>query len=163
MKQNRSTRGRPIVALTLQKTRNAFVNVARISAVINLLMLVGPRFMMQVYDRVLTSRSVPTLVALSGLAIGLYLFLGLLVYPLVLTHRRIRHISQNCSTVSQRSRRTWAFFIVSGISESSPRLRARRQADCKAARTRRWSLRAAGLSQAQVQFRRCHGFAKSRS
>lgn len=34
--------------------------------------------MMQVYDRVLSSRSVPTLVALSVLAIVLYLFLGIL-------------------------------------------------------------------------------------
>lgn len=34
--------------------------------------------MMQVYDRVLSSRSVPTLVALSVLAITLYLFLGIL-------------------------------------------------------------------------------------
>ncbi len=34
--------------------------------------------MMQVYDRVLASRSVPTLIALSGLAIGLYVFLGVL-------------------------------------------------------------------------------------
>jgi ATP-binding cassette subfamily C protein len=41
-------------------------------------MLTGPLFMMQVYDRVLASRSVPTLVALSILAISLYLFLGLL-------------------------------------------------------------------------------------
>jgi len=34
--------------------------------------------MLQVYDRVLTSHSVPTLVVLSVLAIGLYLFLGAL-------------------------------------------------------------------------------------
>ena len=33
--------------------------------------------MLQVYDRVLTSRSVPTLVALFALVVGLYLFLGL--------------------------------------------------------------------------------------
>ncbi|WP_246658457.1 ABC transporter transmembrane domain-containing protein, partial [Rhizobium sp. FKY42] len=44
----------------------------------NILMLTGPLFMMQVYDRVLASRSVPTLIALSGLAIGLYVFLGVL-------------------------------------------------------------------------------------
>lgn len=54
------------------------MGIAALSAVTNLLMLTGPLFMMQVYDRVLTSRSVPTLVALSVLAIGLYLFLGLL-------------------------------------------------------------------------------------
>ena len=34
--------------------------------------------MLQVYDRVLTSQSVETLIALSVLAIGLYLFQGIL-------------------------------------------------------------------------------------
>lgn len=41
------------------------------SIAINLLMLVSPLYMMQVYDRVLTSRSLPTLVALTGLALAL--------------------------------------------------------------------------------------------
>lgn len=38
---------------------------------INILMLVGPLYMLQIYDRVLTSRSVETLVALTVLAVGL--------------------------------------------------------------------------------------------
>lgn len=58
--------------------RGAFLSVAIVSAVTNVLMLTGPLFMMQVYDRVLTGRSVPTLVALSLLALSLYGFLGLL-------------------------------------------------------------------------------------
>lgn len=69
---------RPLVAAVLRQTRKAFVSVAALSAVTNILMLTGPLFMMQVYDRVLASRSVPTLVALSGLAISLYVFLGVL-------------------------------------------------------------------------------------
>lgn len=69
---------RPLVAAALRQTRKAFVSVAVLSAVTNILMLTGPLFMMQVYDRVLASRSVPTLVALSGLAISLYVFLGVL-------------------------------------------------------------------------------------
>ncbi|MDJ0932536.1 MAG: hypothetical protein QNJ43_18925 [Breoghania sp.] len=40
-------------------------------------MLTGPLFMLQVYDRVLSSRSVPTLIALSALVAGLFLFLDL--------------------------------------------------------------------------------------
>src|SRR5215467_178048 len=41
-------------------------------------MLTGPFFMLQVYDRVLPSRSVPTLVALGALAASLYAFQGFL-------------------------------------------------------------------------------------
>lgn len=69
---------RPPVAAALRAARNAFGSVAILSAFTNILMLTGPLFMMQVYDRVLSSRSVPTLVALSMLAILLYLFLGIL-------------------------------------------------------------------------------------
>ncbi|MDB5539513.1 MAG: type secretion protein [Devosia sp.] len=47
-----------------------------ISGMINLLALTGSVYMMQIYDRALTSGSVPTLVVLSTLAIGLYLFQG---------------------------------------------------------------------------------------
>ncbi len=45
-----------------------------LSAASNLLLLAGPLFMLQVYDRVLPSRSVPTLVALTALVAGLYGF-----------------------------------------------------------------------------------------
>ncbi|MBN9314138.1 MAG: type I secretion system permease/ATPase [Devosia sp.] len=47
-----------------------------VSGLINLLALTGSFYMMQVYDRALTSGSIQTLVALSTLAIGLYLFQG---------------------------------------------------------------------------------------
>jgi ATP-binding cassette subfamily C protein len=60
------------------RARSAFAFAAVFSGVINVLMLTGPLFMIQVYDRVLTSKSVPTLVALSVVAIGLYLFMGVL-------------------------------------------------------------------------------------
>ncbi|KPF41417.1 type I secretion system permease/ATPase [Rhizobium sp. AAP43] len=69
---------RPLVAASLNRVRSALLPIAAISAATNLLMLTGPLFMMQVYDRVLASRSVPTLVALSVLAVCLYVFLGIL-------------------------------------------------------------------------------------
>ena len=47
-----------------------------ISGMINVLALTGSVYMMQIYDRALTSGSIPTLVVLSALAIGLYLFQG---------------------------------------------------------------------------------------
>ena len=48
------------------------------SGMSNILMLTGAIFMLEVYDRVLPSRSVPTLVGLVILASGLYAALGLL-------------------------------------------------------------------------------------
>src|SRR5262245_55489139 len=48
------------------------------SAVLNVLYLTGSFFMLAVYDRVLPSRSLPTLVALALLALGLYLFQAVL-------------------------------------------------------------------------------------
>lgn len=55
-----------------------WLGIGLISMLINILMLTGPVFMLQVYDRVLASGSVPTLVVLGGLALGLYAFYGLL-------------------------------------------------------------------------------------
>ncbi len=50
------------------------------SIFVNLLMLTGPLFMLQVYDRVLSSRSEETLVALVMLVIGLYGLMWLLEF-----------------------------------------------------------------------------------
>ncbi|MGJ5203735.1 type I secretion system permease/ATPase [Bradyrhizobium sp. HKCCYLR20261] len=55
-----------------------FAGVALFSGAINLLALTGSLYMLQVYDRVLPSRSVPTLVGLSLLMAGLYLGNGYL-------------------------------------------------------------------------------------
>ncbi len=52
--------------------------LAGISFVTNMLMLTGPLFMLQVYDRVLTSKSVPTLAALMGLVACMFAFMGAL-------------------------------------------------------------------------------------
>lgn len=58
--------------------REALVATAIFSAMINVLMLTGALFMLQVYDRVLPSRSLPTLAALIVLVGALYVFLGIL-------------------------------------------------------------------------------------
>jgi ATP-binding cassette subfamily C protein len=50
------------------------------SAIVNALMLTGPLYMLQVYDRVLGSGSEATLVALSALVIFLFLAMGVLEY-----------------------------------------------------------------------------------
>ncbi len=59
-------------------SRGAFISIALFSCVINLLMLVGPLFMLQVYDRVVTSGSMPTLVALFALTCALFSIMGIL-------------------------------------------------------------------------------------
>src|SRR6202051_4699689 len=62
----------------LRACRSAFVGVGIMSCMINLLYLTGSLFMLEVYDRVLPSRSVPTLVGLAVLAGGLSLAQGVL-------------------------------------------------------------------------------------
>lgn len=52
----------------------AFLGVALLSALVNVLHLSGSVFMMEVYDRVLPSRSVPTLLGLAAILVMLYLF-----------------------------------------------------------------------------------------
>ena len=56
------------------------VLVLVLSCMINLLGLVGAIYMMQVYDRVLSSGSVPTLIGISIIALILYVFYGFLEY-----------------------------------------------------------------------------------
>src|SRR5450755_3541207 len=62
----------------LRACRSAFIGVGIMSCMINLLYLTGSIFMLEVYDRVLPSRSVPTLVGLAILAGGLYVAQGVL-------------------------------------------------------------------------------------
>src|SRR5213080_147101 len=62
----------------LRACRSAFIGVGAMSCMINLLYLTGSIFMLEVYDRVLPSRSVPTLVGLVILAGGLYIAQGFL-------------------------------------------------------------------------------------
>src|SRR5689334_7780586 len=64
----------------LATCRSGFLSLAVFSMFANLLMLTGPLFMLQVYDRVLTSGSVPTLLALAVLAAVLYGLYGFLEF-----------------------------------------------------------------------------------
>lgn len=64
--------------LALKAGRNALLGIGLFSAFLNILALTGALFMLQIYDRVLPSGSVPTLVALSLLAAILFAFYGLL-------------------------------------------------------------------------------------
>src|SRR6266581_2981884 len=66
------------LAAALASCRGAFIGIGLISAMSNVLMLTGAMFMLEIYDRVLPSRSVATLVGLATLAGGLYAAQGIL-------------------------------------------------------------------------------------
>lgn len=68
----RPTRPATIRALLPEGVCAAAGGLALLSGVLNLLALTAPLFMLQVYDRVLASRSLPTLAGLAILALGLY-------------------------------------------------------------------------------------------
>lgn len=69
-------------AAELRAARNEsgglYWSVGLFSLVVNLLMLAGPLYMLNVYDRVLGSRSIATLIALTVLVAFLYAMMGLL-------------------------------------------------------------------------------------
>jgi len=62
----------------LKTARGALIGIGVFSCLINLLMLTGPVYMLQIYDRVLASGSVPTLLALSVIVVALYGFMAIL-------------------------------------------------------------------------------------
>jgi PrtD family type I secretion system ABC transporter len=68
----------PAAELTaaLASCRGAFLATGLISGMSNVLMLTGAIFMLEIYDRVLPSRSVPSLIGIAVLAAGLYVALG---------------------------------------------------------------------------------------
>ena len=66
------------LAAARRESRGLYWAVAIFSLAVNALMLTGPLYMLNVYDRVLGSRSLPTLVALSVLVLFLYGMMGLL-------------------------------------------------------------------------------------
>src|ERR1051325_9502349 len=66
------------LAEALSACRGTFIAVGLMSGMSNVLQLTGAFFMLEIYDRVLPSRSVPTLVGLVILAAGLFTALGLL-------------------------------------------------------------------------------------
>jgi PrtD family type I secretion system ABC transporter len=90
----------PAVAAALKDCRRAFWSVAVFSGAVNILMFAGPLYMLQVYDRVLASRSVPTLVALSVALVLAFSFQG--VMDLLRTRvivRGARLLDQHLGTV----------------------------------------------------------------
>jgi len=78
MRQPDTARGQGELRAARSESRALFLSVALFSAFVNLLMLTGPLFMLQIYDRVLGSRSQETLTALFVLVVFLFVMMGLL-------------------------------------------------------------------------------------
>jgi ATP-binding cassette, subfamily C, bacterial PrsD len=64
--------------LALKALRAELAGVGVFSAVINILMLTGSIYMLQVYDRVLSSRSIPTLIGISTIVLAAFVLQGIL-------------------------------------------------------------------------------------
>ncbi len=78
MSERRPSPGFPELRAARRSLRSLFWFAALFSVFVNLLMLTGPIYMLQVYDRVLSSRSVETLVALTVLVTFLFAMMGVL-------------------------------------------------------------------------------------
>ncbi len=82
MQRSQSRLGHPPatseLSAALAACRSAFVGIGIMSGMINILYLTGSFFMLEIYDRVVPSRSVPTLVGLVILAGFLYAAQGIL-------------------------------------------------------------------------------------
>lgn len=62
----------------LQDSRSAFIAIGIFSFFVNMLVLTGSIYSLQIYDRVLSSRSEPTLAVLTILLVALYAIMGIL-------------------------------------------------------------------------------------
>ncbi len=84
------------IRAALAESRRLFIACALFSVAVNLLMLTGPLFMLQIYDRVLGSRSQETLLTLAILVAFLFLLMG------VLDHARGRVLARAGARVQAR-------------------------------------------------------------
>lgn len=103
MSQSEFARGYAELKAARADQSKLFWAVGIFSILVNILMLTGPLYMLQVYDRVLGSRSEATLVALSLLVTCLFLAMGLL------DHARSRIMARIGATIQDKlDRRVFA-------------------------------------------------------
>ena len=76
--KNASEQDEPEIKRILRTAKSGFLAVGVFSMFINLLMLIQPFYMLQVFDRVLRSRSQETLLFLSLIVFGLFVLMGIL-------------------------------------------------------------------------------------
>lgn len=83
--------GESAVTEAVKGVRKGFIAAAALSGIVSILMLTGPLFMLQVYDRVLSSQSIPTLVTLLAFVIALYGMMALFDFLRARILSRISH------------------------------------------------------------------------
>ena len=102
--------------ITRVKLRRTLVVVGFFSAAVNLLMLTGPIYMLQVYDRVLSSGSIATLQGLFIIVVILYSFLG--IYDFL----RARLLSRASYRIDKLvGEGAFNYWLLSGIHEDENR------------------------------------------
>ena len=84
------------IGTAIRASRRAFIGIGVLSFLINILMLTGPLFMLQVYDRVMTSGSMSTLIGLALMTTLLYAMTGFFEFV------RTRIISRAGVEIDQR-------------------------------------------------------------
>lgn len=103
MAQTDNRRGEAELRAARSDQRGLLWAVGLFSLFVNILLLTGPLYMLQVYDRVLGSRSEATLVALSVLVTALFLAMG------ILDHSRARIMARIGAKIQDRlDRRVFA-------------------------------------------------------
>jgi ATP-binding cassette subfamily C protein len=97
--QNETSRTNNPIIQALRRCRKLFISVGVFSGLVNLLALTGSFYMLQVYDRVLPSRSIPTLLGLTLLMAALFVANGLLDFFRVRVMSRVgvRIDSKRCA------------------------------------------------------------------
>jgi len=96
----------------LARSRFALIAVGLFSALINILMLTSSFYMLEVYDRVIPSRSIPTLVVLSLLALILFAAQGVLE---VIRSRILVRIGNHIDEASSE----WIFEVITRTQSGS--------------------------------------------
>jgi len=96
---------RSTVGQALLTARKAFWGIGIFSFFVNLLMLTGPIYMLQVYDRVLASRSVETLIVISLIMAWLYICMGFLDF--CRSRVLVRVANKFEKTLGKRTFRIW--------------------------------------------------------
>ena len=99
--------------VALRKYRADWLAVTIFSCAINVLMLTGPIFMLQVYDRVLASRSIPTLIVLYLLIVFLFALFGVFNFFRTRVLSRVGFRLENELMMSAQKMRLYQFLSIS--------------------------------------------------